>query len=525
LLPLFAIFNLFFLKFNAMKHTQLFILAIASMFIASCGSTQYASNGKSYENDDVYYQTDETYISDFAIVDDPEAVNMDTPAAESAPNATTSEDEYYEDAPDPQLANEEDETYNYYGNVYNYGYLSPGYSGYYAGYNNGWYNPWTPSMNVIWDPYRGWHINYGLNYGWGNYWNDPWGWNSPCYDPWSYNSWSWNSWNSPYGYYNPYGWNSPYCGYGNYWYNGYGNYNYYDYYNNNNNNGQANVTFGHRPSITVGSAINSAYTDGNLNSGRLQHKPLIQSDVVEEIDRIKDDYHAGLANGDNVGLVASDKNATTGYQTAVGSVKPAASQTKMPSIKHSDSPGNRPERDQTPASGVSTKPKYSDNPQQVDRPRTTNNRPEIQSKPERSSVPSTKPSSSPRPSNTPSGVDRKPASPPSSPSRKKTPGIAMAPNSNESSQDSNPRVESPRVESPRDRYTNATGQGNINRESTQNSTNRETNRKPVMEQPKVEAPRSQPKMDAPRSNAPKQPANTEKTKATPPAPSHKPSKR
>jgi hypothetical protein len=523
LLPLNAVFISFFLKFKAMKHIPLFLFAACSMFLAACGSTQYATNGKSYENDDVYYQPDESFISDFAIVDDPEAVSLDAPTSPPSNNSSVPDDEYYQDNSSPQLVNEYEERYNYYGIVYNNGYLSPGYSGYYAGYNNGWYNPWRPSMNVIWDPYRGWHVHYGRNYGWGNYWNDPWGWNSPCYDPWSYNSWSWNSWNSPYGYYNPYGWNSPYCSYGNYWYNGYGNYNYYDNYYNNNT--QANVTFGHRPSVTVGSAINSAYTEGNLNSGRLQHKPLIQTDVVEEIGKIKDDYQAGVANGTNAGLVASDKNTTTGYQTAVGSSKPAAPKTKMPSIKHSDSPGNQPERNQMPSSNATTKPKYSDNPQQVDRPRPSNRRPDIQSKPERSSVPSTKPSNSPRPSHSPSGVDRKPASPPSSPSRKKTPGLAMTPYNNESNRDENQRLENPRVEVPKDRFAFATEHNNNNRETTQNATNQGSNRKSTIDQPKAEAPRSQPKMEAPKYNAPKQSASAEKAKATPVSPSHKPTKR
>jgi hypothetical protein len=411
-------------KFIAMKIYQVFFLLAAFSLWTACASNKYATNGQSYEHDDVYFQPNETFISDFAIVDDPVAVNVDAPPAVTE---TPAVDEYYVQEEAPVEEETPSVSHNYYGNVYNYGGFGSGFNSYYyAGFNNGWYNPWQPGLNLVWDPYRGWHMSYHTNFGWGNYWNDPWGWNSPCYDPWSYNSWAWNSWNSPYGYYNPYGWNNPYCSYGNYWYNGFGN-NYYDPFNNN-GFGVANVTFGNRPSLTVGSQINSSYSNGQLNAGRLQRKPLIQTDAVTEIDRIKDDYHQTLANGNGV-TSDNGKTGVNGYQHTVGTGATKPTVSKQPSIKHEDSPGIKKPQSTVP---------MQDGPDMNDRPIQSNDverpRPQISSKPEsRPNVdrtPSSKPATSPR-SSAPSGGNKKPAPAPSSSPRKKEPQMSFTPANNQ----------------------------------------------------------------------------------------------
>lgn len=408
---------------KVVHYLSLFALAAA---IGACSSSQYATDGRSYENDDVYYQKGESFISDFAIVDDPD-VAPDPAPAESAPATAPADDEYYEEATaQDNTSTDQGVTHNYYGSVYNYGGFNNGFApNYYAGFNNGWYNPWQPGLNLVWDPYRGWHVSYLNNFGWGNYWNDPWGWNSPCYDPWFYNSWCWNSWNSPYGFYNPYGWNSPYCYNGNYWFNGYGNGYYYEYFNN--GFGNSNVVFGQRPSLTVANAINSSYSNGNWNAGRLQYKPLIQNDVVEDIQRIKDDYHQTLAAG-GAGMSSAGKSNANASSVVVGSSKrkpqavvasgESSNKGKTPPASMKNNGGSvRPIQDSDDSSGGSN-PIFS--------------QPDRGSRPSTGSTPATspRPSPSPRPSTSPAprpsvsdGGKAKPSAPPSAP-RRKVPGMA-----------------------------------------------------------------------------------------------------
>ncbi len=480
-----------------MKIYQVFFLFAASSLLAACASNKYATNGQSYEHDDVYFQPDETFISDFAIVDDPVAVNVDAPPTVTEEPAV---DEYYVQEESAPL---EDEipaaTHNYYGNVYNYGGFGSGFnSNYYSGFNNGWYNPWQPGLNLVWDPYRGWHMSYNTYIGWGNYWNDPWGWNSPCYDPWSYNSWAWNSWNTPYGYCNPYGWNNSYCSYGNYWYNGYGN-SYYDPYNNGYSAG--NVVYGNRPSLTVGSHINSSYANGQLNAGRLQRKPLLQTDAVAEIDRIKEDYHQTLANGSGLSTV-SGKTGVNGYQHAVGSSASKPTVSKQPSIKHEDSPGIKKPQSTEPTDTYNRPIPSND----VERPR-----PQISSKPEsRPSIdrtPSSKPSASPRPS-APSGGNKKPTPAPSSSPKRKEPQMSFTPSSNS---------EQPKAP---ERESTASKKEEVNVKRNQAPAWNERSTRPASSSPSYDKPQRDVKPIPSPSN--ERPARTEsKTSSTPKMESNK----
>ncbi len=411
---------------KVVHYSSLFALVA---LLAACSSSQYATDGRSYENDDVYYQPGESFISDFAIVDDPDVTPDPAPPAVDPAQV---DDEYYEEAPMAENAPlDQGVTHNYYGNVFNYGGFNSGFNtgfppNYFAGFNNGWYNPWQPGINLVWDPYRGWNVAYNYNFGWGNYWNDPWGWNSPCFDPWFYNSWCWNSWNSPFGFYNPYGWNSPYCFNGNYWYNGFGNGYYFDGFNN--GFGNANVVFGQRPSLTVGNAINSSYSNGNWNAGRLQYKPMIQQDVVEEIERIKGDYNQTIATS-GTDLSADGKSRPNASSVAVGS-----GQRKPTSVSPAGS--NNDGKVKTPP--ASMKNNGDDVRPITDQNGSTGNGRPVLSQPERGSRPSVgkTPSNSPRPSPSPAqrpaprpsvsdGGKAKPSAPPAAP-RRKTPGTAQS---------------------------------------------------------------------------------------------------
>lgn len=239
--------------------------------LSSCTQQRYATNGASYENDEVYYQKGDTYITDFALVDnlpdqkpdnyvDPNQVDdYYDPSAQTTTPAQT--DDYVDDSSYSDGSG--NVTNNYYGDVYQdnssgWGLNSPYYGNY------GW-NNWGPYSRLSWNPYVGWTYRYGWGFSswgfnnWGScYWNDPWCWNNSWYGSPYYGGWG-CGWNSSY-----YGWGSPYYGWG------YGNYyNINNYYGgggwNGNDDGFGNgIVYGPRPTISVGSSVSSSYEGGTL---------------------------------------------------------------------------------------------------------------------------------------------------------------------------------------------------------------------------------------------------------------------
>lgn len=239
-----------------------FILPIllAAAALSSCNSNKYATTGKgTYETDEVYYQPSDTYISDFALVDDEAQMAEGDQATSSVPSVK--EDEYY--SGDNSSTQNGNTTNNYYGNVYQspWGY---DYGNSYGGYGYGSYNCWPGSRyNLGWDPWNGWYFSFNFGYNWGcNPYYNPYyaygnGWYSPYYNPWYYNQWGYNTWYSPYNYYNPYyGYNNPY--YGGYWGGNYWN----------DDSDYAGVIFGHRNPLATGTLENSTYGDDLFYTGR-----------------------------------------------------------------------------------------------------------------------------------------------------------------------------------------------------------------------------------------------------------------
>jgi hypothetical protein len=242
--------------------TSLFALVFAMLLVTSCSYRRLAATTTPYENDDVYYQPGDTYISDYAIADDPEAIV----------DSLKTTDDYY----DPNSSTQNNNGSNGWSNNNSYyNNCSPYYGFGYNNFNSSMYNSYGPSLVAVWDPVYGWHFSYNINYGWGYnpYWN-----NASCYsNPW-YNPYYSSGWNSYYW------WNSPYY-YSNPWY-----YNYNNYWGSNSNN-DTGSWFGqstngtdfvntHRPGFSSGSSINSSYTSGTLygNRNQLPKKPVVEVD-------------------------------------------------------------------------------------------------------------------------------------------------------------------------------------------------------------------------------------------------------
>lgn len=172
-------------------------LALASLLIVlySCNSAKSLNKSALYEDDEVYYQPGETFIT--------EAPTSSSNASTTPSVGTNSleEDDYYSGN-----TNQGDVINNYYGDVDQFN----------GGLNN---NP----GRFMYDPLWGWRYTYwdpfnngmgGLNMGFGMS-NNCWG----CYDPWMNNGWGWNDpWMN-----NGWGWNDPWMNNGWGWNNGWGN--------------------------------------------------------------------------------------------------------------------------------------------------------------------------------------------------------------------------------------------------------------------------------------------------------------
>ncbi len=291
-----------------MKNVTILIaLTFTMLLVTSCSYRRLAATTTPYENDDVYYQPGDTYISDYAIVDDPEA----------QVDSLNTADDYY----DPNSASQNNTGYNN-NNYYNA--CSP-YNGFgYNNFNSNIYNSYGPSLVAIWDPVYGWHFSYNINYGWGYnpYWN-----NASCYsNPW-YNPYYCSGWNSNYW------WNSPYY-YSNPWY-----YNYNNYWGGNNNY-DTGTWFGqstsgaefvniHRPGFSTGTAVNSTYTGGSLYVHRNQvtKKPVVAVDRTTGKPML-----AGSTSSPS-----SAQSGRTDGKTGFNNNSRANANTKVPAVKGTDS--------------------------------------------------------------------------------------------------------------------------------------------------------------------------------------------
>lgn len=235
-------------------------IILAAVILASCNNNKYATSGKgSYETDEVYYQPSDTYISDFALVDD-EAQMADGEQATTSPS--NSGDDYYSGDPGSSSQNG-NVTNNYYGDVYQSPWGS-GYGGGFGNYSYGTWNNWPGCQyNLGWNPWNGWYFSFNYGYNWGvnpyynPYYSYGYGWYSPYYNPWYYNQWGYNTWYSPYNYNNPwFGYNNPY--YGGYWGGNYWN----------DGDDFAGVIFGNRNPLATGTLENSTYGDDLFYTGR-----------------------------------------------------------------------------------------------------------------------------------------------------------------------------------------------------------------------------------------------------------------
>jgi hypothetical protein len=249
-----------------MKKSLLLFSTICIAFI-SCKQNQYATSGGKYETDEVYYQPSDTYISDFALVDDEERMGTSSDYVDPSSvdqKTTQPEEDYY--SGDTATTINSGTINNYYGNTYQSPWNNSG-CGNYGGFGNYQYGSlWNspgPRYSIGWSPYSGWYSSFNFGYSWGYnpwyspYYNNFYSWYTPYYNPWYYNQWGYNTWYSPYNYYNPYyGYNNPY-------YNGYYNGGFWS-----NNDDQANVVFGHRNPIATGSEVNSTYGDDVFYSGK-----------------------------------------------------------------------------------------------------------------------------------------------------------------------------------------------------------------------------------------------------------------
>jgi hypothetical protein len=253
---------------HKMKNlSSLFFPIVALLSVVSCTSPRTAQSGGSYEDDEVYYQRGETFVTD-----------AETPVAERAAPPTEEEDYY-----DPNSAGN-GVTNNYYGDVYNnngfnQGYGSPGNFGF------------QPRWIMTWSPYMGWYLTYNFGFNtclgsnW-NTWNDPFYYNNPWYmgNGWgnSMNYWS-NPWcmNTGLGYWNPYGfaqnpYNYGWAGNNTPWWGGGWN---------GGDDPATPVIFGHRSPVSAASVFNSAYDGGRLfNQRNRQPLPPESSEITASGD-------------------------------------------------------------------------------------------------------------------------------------------------------------------------------------------------------------------------------------------------
>lgn len=226
----------------------LFVMLIASLY--SCTKSRYATVGP-YESDDAYYTASDTYIADFALVDDEAQMS---PGTDSSSTALSSDDYYDPNYNAPTVYTPNSSNNNWNADPWNSGFnscYSPwgvGFGGYHYGshWNNGSY--FMPSVG--WNPYSGYYTNYNYVYGYNPYYNPYYGssfgynpynsWYTPYYSSNYYSGWAYNPWYSPYN---------------------------YNATGNNDNSSGGSIVYGPRNPISSISATNSTYTGGLFYGG------------------------------------------------------------------------------------------------------------------------------------------------------------------------------------------------------------------------------------------------------------------
>ena len=224
-----------------MKTRILFLLVLTATLF-SCTQSRYATVG-AYESDDAYYTASDTYIADFALVDD--EAQMASPS--DSTSALSSSDDYYDPnylAPPVYSPNSSSD--NWDASPWNGGYNSCGnYCG--SGFGNYQYGSYwnSPYMmpGIGWNPYTGYYSSFNIGY---NPFYNPYmgynpysSWYTPYYSPNYYSGWAYNPWYSPYNY------NS----------------------GNNDGNSGTSLIYGPRNPISTISATNSSYTGGLFYNG------------------------------------------------------------------------------------------------------------------------------------------------------------------------------------------------------------------------------------------------------------------
>ncbi len=230
-----------------MKTRILFFVVLTTIFF-SCTQSRYATVG-AYESDDAYYTAGDTYISDFALVDD--EAQMAT-ASDSATTSYSSDDYYDPNYLAPAVYSPNSSANNCNTSAWNGGYNScNSYCG--SGFGNYQYGSyWNSSPYMMpgigWNPYSGYYSSFNLGYNpfYNPYYNPYLGynpynsWYTPYYSPYYYSGWAYNPWYSP-----------------------------YNYNNSNPNDGASGslTIHGPRNPISTISATNSSYTGGLFYNG------------------------------------------------------------------------------------------------------------------------------------------------------------------------------------------------------------------------------------------------------------------
>ena len=225
-----------------MKKQYLLLLSFA-FGLASCTQSRYATTG-AYESDDAYYTTNDTYISDFALVDDEAAMSLPADSTNN-PSQASSDDYYDPNYITPQVYAPNSSANNWSADPWNNNCGNP-YGSNFGNYQYGshWNCSPMPMAGIGWNPYGGYYSNSTMGYG--SYYNpysayNPYSsWYTPYYPNSYYSGWAYNPWNSPYNYYNTGG---------------------------NDNSSGGSIVYGPRNPISTISATNTSYSEGLFYNG------------------------------------------------------------------------------------------------------------------------------------------------------------------------------------------------------------------------------------------------------------------
>lgn len=380
-----------------MKTRLLLLIALAAS-LYSCTRSRYATVG-AYESDDAYYTSSDTYIADFALVDD------EAQMAQPADSASASSDDYYDpnySAPPVYTPNSTANSWN--ADPWNSGYNSCGnsFGSGFGSYNYGSHWNCSPYLmpTIGWNPYTGYYSNLSFVYSSNPYWSpygyspygyNPYGsWYTPYYSPYYYSGWAYNPWYSPY--------------------------NYSNTGSIDNTPGGGGIIYGPRNPISTMSATNSSYSSGLFYNGTKRDLHT----YVNEIESVQNPVQASASSLErptvmpgNTLVRPSEKPSTqrpsytpakpAGERTPIkpGLAKPREAAPQRDRIQSKPAKPQTGRGNSTP-SGPSTrdrKPALQTEP--TSRPRTDSptrdtprNTPRTESSPSRNSTPSSTPSRS-----------------------------------------------------------------------------------------------------------------------------------